>query len=75
MAISLETAQAHLAAWEAADLAVSQNQSYTFESSGFRRQVTRADAVEIRNNLNYWERKVAALEDGGSMRVRRVVPV
>ena len=73
--ITLVQAQENLAAWIAADQAVAKNQSYSFETGGFRRQVTRADAGEIRKNIIYWDRRVAQIENGGSMRVRRVVPV
>jgi len=70
---TLATAQAHLTAWEAADLAVATGQSYSIGS----RSLTRANAAEIRANIDYWNRKVEALSRGGSggMRVRGVTPV
>lgn len=55
--ITLEQAQAQLDAWLAASLATSGSQSY--EIAG--RKLTRADAGEIRDNIDYWERKVRDL--------------
>ncbi len=74
MSITIEQAQASLASWIAADQAVAKNQSYSFETAGFRRQVTRADAAEIRRNIIHWNGVVERLERGG-MRVRGAVPV
>ena len=74
-AITLDQARANLTAWLQADQAVaSSSQAHTIETGGFRRQVTRADAAEIRNNITYWSAMVARLEAGG-IRVRRAVPV
>jgi hypothetical protein len=63
--ITLATAQARLDAWLAADEAVARNQSYSVAG----RSLTRANASEIRENISYWEQKVAALSRGG-IRVR-----
>lgn len=57
MAMDLSTAQAHLDAWLAADLAVATGQSYQIDG----RMLTRAHASEIRTNVTYWQRAVAAL--------------
>lgn len=72
--ITLETAQKHLDAWLEAELTVTTGQSYTIGS----RVLTRANLTEIRNTVDYWNKKVIALENakkaGGRNRVRRVVP-
>lgn len=72
--ISLEVAQKHLDAWLEAELTVTTGQSYTIGS----RALTRANLTEIRNSIDYWNRKVQKLEKlqgrGGRNRVRRVVP-
>ena len=54
MSLTLETAQAHLDAWLAADLAVAEGQSYNIGD----RSLTRADSAEISNKINYWSRLV-----------------
>ena len=72
--ITLETAQRHLDAWLEAELAVTNAQSYTIGS----RTMTKADLGEIRRAIEYWQGKVAVLENvtktGGRNRVRRFVP-
>ena len=72
--ITLETAQKHLDAWLEAELTVTTGQSYTIGS----RVLTRANLTEIRNAIDYWNKKVVELENakkaGGRNRVRRVVP-
>lgn len=61
--ITLTQAEDHLALWIAADAAVATGQSYSVRG----RQLTRADAAEIRQNLDYWEGKVKSLaRTGGS---------
>lgn len=62
MAISLAVAQAHLDAWLLADLAVSQKQSYEIEG----RQLTKADAADIRKNIDYWRTLVDQLSASGA---------
>ncbi len=51
------TAQAHLAVWLAADLAVSNMQTYSYGN----RTLSSADSAEIRTNIQYWEGRLAAL--------------
>ena len=69
--ISLAQAQAKLDAWMAADDAVAGGQSYSIGG----RSLTRANAAEIRNNIDYWERRVIRLTQGsGGMRVRYGAP-
>jgi Family of unknown function (DUF6148) len=73
--ITLVQAQAQLAAWLAASTAVAGNQEYEIETGGGgRRRLKRADAAEIRHQLDYWQAKVDALTVGGRRRVRYVVP-
>lgn len=57
MAMTVATAQTHLDQWLAADLAVAQGRSYTIGD----RQLTRESASEIRDSINYWQRRVDAL--------------
>jgi hypothetical protein len=68
--LDLATAQAHLDQWIAADLAVATGQSYTIGG----RSLTRANAAEIRKNIDYWNRWVQRLSNGSGMTVRLVVP-
>lgn len=72
--ITLEIAKTHLNEWLNAELAVTTAQSYTIGS----RVLTRANLTEIRNAIDYWNKKVNEIENiqktGGRNRVRRVVP-
>lgn len=54
MAMTKATAQTHLDAWEAADLAIATAGSYTING----RQLTRTNAQEVRNMITYWQRVV-----------------
>ena len=75
--ITLAQAQAKLDAWLAADAAVAGNQEYEIWDGDMRRRLKRADAAEIRTNINFWEGKVKALTPasaGGRRRTRYVVP-
>ena len=58
MALTLSQAQAALDAWIAADLAVAKGQSYSMNG----RSLTLANTREIREQIQYWERRVAAFE-------------
>lgn len=66
--ITLAQAQERLTAWLDADAAVARNQAYSVGT----RSMTRADAAEIRTNIDYWQSKVTALSAnaGGGRRVR-----
>lgn len=68
--ITLQQAEAQLDAWMAASAAVTKGQSYAIAG----RSVTRADAAEIRKNIEYWDRKCKQLEasagSSGGARVR-----
>lgn len=63
-------AETQLALWLAADAAVAGGQSYSIG----QRSLTRADAKEIRENIDYWDAKVRRLARGGA-RVRQGTPV
>lgn len=65
-AISLATAQAQLQAWLDADAAVATGQSYIMHG----RSLTRANASEITQKIQYWEQRVNQLSRGGGIRVR-----
>jgi hypothetical protein len=60
--ITLQQAQARLDDWIAADAAVARNQSYSING----RALTRADAGKIRENIDYWDRKVREIEARGA---------
>lgn len=69
--VTLAQAQEQLDAWLAASLAIAQgNQSYTIG----QRQFTKADAGEIRRQVEFWEARVERLSAGSrGPRVRYVV--
>jgi ABC-type transport system involved in cytochrome bd biosynthesis fused ATPase/permease subunit len=56
--MTLTQAQTALDAWIAADLAVAKGQSYTMNG----RSLTLANSKEIREQIQYWERRVSAFE-------------
>ena len=56
MALTLTQAQTALYAWIAADLAVAKGQSYSMNG----RSLTLANTREIREQIQYWERRVSA---------------
>jgi hypothetical protein len=58
MALTLQQAQTALDAWIAADLAVAKGQSYSMNG----RSLTLANTREIREQIQYWERRVSTLE-------------
>lgn len=60
--ITLTQAEAQLAAYIAAETKVLQGQAY--EISG--RRLTRANLAEIRDGMDYWDRKVKELTDTAS---------
>lgn len=68
--ITLTQAQAQLTSWLAADTAVAQGQSYAIGT----RSLTRAQAREIRENIEFWDRQVKRLTRGGGIRVRGITP-
>lgn len=75
--ITLAQAQTNLDLWLAASAAVAGSQSYEIETGNGRRKLTRADALEVRNMIKFWQDQVNALtsaEAGGRRRTRYVVP-
>ena len=70
----IEIARYHLNAWLEAELEVTTHQSYKIGS----RSLTRADLAEIRKQIEFWQNRVAKLENaekrGGRNRVLRAVP-
>lgn len=68
--ITLAQAQAQLDVWLAADAAVASNQSYRVNE----RQFTKADAQQIRENIQFWDGKVQQLTHGRNPRIRLGVP-
>lgn len=71
--ITLEQAQDHLEMWLEAELEVTTSQSYQLGS----RSLTRANLEEIRETIDYWQKKVndlLAAQNGGRNKVRRGVP-
>ena len=70
--ITLAQAEAQLSLWLAASTAVASGQSYSIGD----RSLTRADAKEIRESLNFWDGKVKELaaNSGGGIRVQLGVP-
>jgi len=68
--ITLSQAETALAAWIAADTAVASGQSYSISG----RSLTRANAREITDKIQFWDRQVKRLTDGG-ISIRQVTPV
>lgn len=65
--ITIDQAQAQLALWMAADTAVASGQSYSIGG----RSLTRANAAEITNKINYWNGWVVKLSrSSAGIRVR-----
>lgn len=72
--ITLAQAEAKLQMWlDAMDAVATGGQSYTINTGGGSRQMTRANLAEIQNQVEYWDRTVKRLSRGG-LRVRGVVP-
>ena len=72
--ITLSEAQAQLDLWLAASKAVASGQEYSIDN----RKLRRADAAEIRNQINYWQDCVSRLNrasrGGGRFKVMRMSP-
>lgn len=73
--ITLAQAEAKLSAWLDAETALQTSQEYTIG----RRTVRKADLKEIRETINFWERKVIQLTKaatgGGSIRITGGTPL
>lgn len=73
--ITLAEAKTALAAWMTADAQLASGaQSYRINTGSTERQLTRADAAEIRRNIEFWDGKVRELAGGGGIRVYGVIP-
>ena len=69
---TLEVARTHLQAYLDADLALATGKSYRIGS----RNLTRLDAAEVKERINFWSNEVERLEAGRKkgMRAFRAVP-
>ncbi|MCH5195934.1 MAG: hypothetical protein J1F28_04430 [Oscillospiraceae bacterium] len=72
--ITLEEAKRHLDIWLKAESAIATSQSYTIGTL----TLTRANLKEVREQIKFWQNKVAELENvaakKGRNRVYRAVP-
>jgi hypothetical protein len=70
--LTLADAEGRLAGWLAADAQLQTGQTVKFND----RLLTRADAAEVRNNIDYWQKKCQELSatTGGRGRARTVTP-
>ena len=57
MTMTVATAQTHLDAWLAADLAIAKGASYTIQG----RSLTRQDGEIVKERISYWEGVVQSL--------------
>lgn len=69
--ITLSDAETQLSNWLAASTAVASKQSYAIGD----RTLTLADAGEIREQIDYWDKKVKELARGGGMRAQGITPM
>jgi Family of unknown function (DUF6148) len=63
--ITVERAQAMLELWLAAEEALATSQSYTIQTDGSSRTLTRADLKQVGERVSYWQGKLAAAERRG----------
>lgn len=68
--ITLAEAESQLALWVAASTAVASGQSYSIKD----RSLSRVDAQEIRNQIDYWQGWVERLTPRTRSRTRYAVP-
>ena len=61
--ITKAIAEARLTTWLEADAAVARNQAYAMPDG---RSVTRANAAEIRKNIEFWQSQCTRLAAGGT---------
>lgn len=70
--MKIDEIRAHVDKWQAADLAVSKGKSYTIDGLTYTRQ----DAQAVREQLEYWTRRLAAvLRGGGGVRRQAAIVV
>lgn len=72
--ITLAQAEAQLTLWIAASSAVAGGQEYEIDTGTGRRKLKRADAAEIRNQVEFWDSWVKRLTSTGFRRIKYVVP-
>lgn len=60
--ITVERAQAMLDLWLAAEEALATSQSYTIQTDGSSRTLTRADLKEVGERVSYWQGKLRDAE-------------
>lgn len=72
MSWDLQTAKLHLQSWLECDLALSTGKSYKIGS----RNLSRTDASEVKERIQFWSNEVERLEAGRKkgMRMLRAVP-
>ena len=66
MSWDLQTAKLHLQAYLEADLALATGKSYKIGS----RNLTRLDAAEVKERINFWSNEVERLETGRKKGIR-----
>ncbi|KRA44689.1 DUF6148 family protein [Devosia sp. Root635] len=66
--ITVERAQAMLDLWLAAEEALATSQSYTIQTDGSSRTLTRADLKHVGERVTYWQGKLTAAERRASGR-------
>lgn len=66
--LTLEDAEARLAGWLAADAQLQAGQEVWFD----KRKLTRADAEQVRNNIDYWNKKCQELDASTNGRGRSI---
>jgi len=67
---TLDQARQHLNAWMSADLALATGKEYRIGS----RMLQRADASEVKKQINFWACEVSKLQ-GRTKRTRSVIPI
>ena len=63
--ITLSEAKEQLAYWLKASRAVSQSQQYSIATESGSRSLTRANALEIQKQIQFWDKRVRRLSQGG----------
>lgn len=64
--MTLAEKQNYLARWKAAYESVMTGKSYTINTGGTTKNLTRQDADTILKHMNYWQQEVARAESGKS---------
>ncbi|GGX33189.1 hypothetical protein GCM10007242_45370 [Pigmentiphaga litoralis] len=73
--ITLEIANQRLLEYLEAEARVLSGQSYTIETAGGKRQLTRANLAEIAQGIAVWDARVKNLEANANGRTRRVTMI